>query len=47
METTGWFFFTPEAILNHRKWHNLLRSDVYVSRLRVIVVDEAHTVIKW
>ena len=40
-------FFTPEALLNHRKWCNLLRTDAYVSRLRVIVIDEAHTVVKW
>ena len=40
-------FFTPEALLNHRKWRNLLRTDAYVSRLRVIVIDEAHIVVKW
>ena len=40
-------FFTPEALLNHRKWRDLLRSDIYLSRLRVVVIDEAHTVINW
>ena len=40
-------FFTSEAILNHKRWHNLLRSDVYKERLQVVVIDEAHTVIKW
>lgn len=40
-------FFTPEALLNHKKWRNLLHTDAYVSRLRVVVIDEAHTVVKW
>ena len=40
-------FFTPEAILNHKRWHNLLCTNVYKERLQVVVIDEAHTVIKW
>ncbi|XP_065892414.1 uncharacterized protein [Dysidea avara] len=40
-------FFTPEAILNHKRWRNLLCSDVYKERLQFVVIDEAHTVIKW
>jgi len=40
-------FFTPEAMLNHKRWRHLLRSDVYKERLQVAVIDESHTVIKW
>lgn len=40
-------YFTPEALLEHSRWRNLLRGENYSSRLRVVVIDEAHTVIKW
>lgn len=40
-------YFTPEALLNHKRWRNVLHSEVYGQRLRVVVIDEAHTVIKW
>ena len=40
-------FFTPESVLNHKRWRNLLRSEIYMRRLRVIVIDEAHTVTEW
>ena len=40
-------FFTPGAMLNHKRWHNLLCSDVYKQRLQAVVIDEVHTVIKW
>ena len=40
-------YFTPEALFEHKKWRNLLRGEIYSSRLRVVVIDEAHTVIKW
>ena len=43
--TTSWFSFTPQALLNHRKWHHILCNDTYVSRLRVVAIDEVHTVI--
>ena len=40
-------YFTPEALLEHIRWRKLLRTEVYSTRLRVLVIDEAHTVIKW
>jgi len=40
-------FFTPEAILNHKRWRNILLTEIYALRLRVVVIDEAHTVVKW
>jgi len=40
-------FFTPEALLNHKRWRNLLHTEPYIQRLWVVVIDEAHTVIKW
>ena len=40
-------YLTPEVVLNHKRWHNLLRSEVYPQRLKVVIIDEAHTVIKW
>ena len=40
-------FFTPEMLLNKKKWRKMLLGDVYASRLRAFAVDEAHTVKKW
>ena len=40
-------FFTPELLINKRKWRELLKGAVYESRLRAFVIDEAHTVQKW
>jgi len=39
-------FFTPEAML-HSRWRRVLRGEPYATRLRVVVIDEAHTVIEW
>ena len=39
--------FSPEAILNQKRWRYLLRQEPYVSHLMALVVDEAHCVIKW
>eukprot|EP00731_Ephydatia_muelleri_P002966 Em0001g2966a len=40
-------FFTPEALLESRKWSRLLQSEEYSTRVKVLVIDEAHTVKKW
>ena len=40
-------FFTPEILLLTRRWRGLLSSPVYAEHLRVLVIDEAHTVKKW
>lgn len=40
-------YFTPEMLLGNQKWRKMLLDDVYISRLRAFVIDEAHTVIKW
>jgi superfamily II DNA helicase RecQ len=42
----GLVFFTPELLLE-KKWRAVLHSKVYMSRVRALVVDEAHTVKKW
>jgi len=39
-------FFTPEALLRSR-WRKVLRSEPYSTRLRVMVIDEVHTVVEW
>lgn len=39
--------FTPEMLLQSRKWREMLRNDVYTLKLRALVIDEAHTVKKW
>lgn len=39
--------FTPELLLDNKKWRSMLLGDVYSKRLRAFVVDEAHTVKKW
>ena len=40
-------YFTLEMILNSKRWRQMLLSEVYCSRLRVFVIDEADTVKKW
>ena len=40
-------FFTPEMLLDNRKWRRLFQDVVYATRLRCFVIDEAHTVKKW
>ena len=40
-------FFTPEMLLQRKKWRTLLKSPVYSNGLRGVVVDEVHTVKKW
>ena len=39
--------FTPEMLLDKKRWRRMLLDDVYSTRLRAVVVDEAHTVKKW
>ena len=38
--------FTPEALLENRKWRTLLQSVEYSTRVKVLVIDEAHTIKK-
>ncbi len=40
-------FFTPELIIDTKKWRKMLSSTIYSERLRGFVVDEAHCVAKW
>ena len=37
-------FFTPKAML-HGRWRKVLHSEPYATRLRVMVIDEAHTLL--
>ena len=39
--------FTPEMILGSQKWRSMLLGEIYSSRLRAFIIDEAHTVKKW
>ena len=39
--------FTPEMLVEKKAWRKMLLGDVYSTRLRAFVVDEAHTVKKW
>ncbi len=39
--------FTPEMLLDKKRWRTMLLGDVYSARLRAFVVDVAHTVKKW
>ena len=43
----GEYQFTPEMLVEQKQWRKMLLGDVYSSRLRAFVVDEAHTVKKW
>ena len=40
-------YFSPESILSHRRWRNLLKQEPYASHLVALVADEAHCVKKW
>ena len=42
-------FGSPESFLNEKKkkWRDMLTSSVYQSKLGLIAVDVAHTVIQW
>lgn len=39
--------FTPEMLLQSKKWRAMLSSDAYNCNLKALVVDEAHTVKTW
>ena len=39
--------FTLEMLIDKKQWRRMLLGDVYSSRLRAFVIDEAHTVKKW
>ena len=47
MEYSRYSVFTPEALLNNRKYRKLISSDIYHSRIYGLVIDEAHTAKKW
>ena len=47
MEEYQLILFTPEMLIEVKRWRKMLLEDVYSSRLRAFVVDEAHTVKKW
>ncbi|XP_062605474.1 ATP-dependent DNA helicase RecQ-like [Saccostrea cucullata] len=40
-------FGSPESFINNSKWRDMLKSEVYQQKLKLIVVDEAHTVTQW
>ena len=40
-------YFTPEMLLGSKKWRKMVLDDIYTSRLRAFIIDEAHTVVKW
>ena len=38
---------SPETLVGKPMWRSVLSSDVYVSRVVAVVVNEAHTVVHW
>ena len=40
-------FFTPELLLERKRWRHLLQKEHYMKRLKGFIVYEAHTVKKW
>lgn len=40
-------FFTPELLVTKTQWRELISGDVYKSRIKAFIVDEAHCVKKW
>ena len=43
----GVVYISPESLLRHVKWREMLRSDLYQQNLVGFIVDEAHCVKKW
>ena len=43
----GLAYISPEQLLAHGKWREMLRSDVHQERMVGFAVDEAHWVKKW
>ncbi|XP_041357539.1 Bloom syndrome protein homolog [Gigantopelta aegis] len=46
----GYFEFvfgSPEMLVSITEWRDMLKSTIYQDRLKMIVVDETHTVIQW
>ena len=35
-------YFTPELLLVNNKWRKMFVGDIYTSRMRTFVIDEAH-----
>lgn len=42
-----YIYSSPEHILGNSQWREMLRSEVFKSKVGLIVVDEAHTVVQW
>ena len=42
-----WYTSLLEALFDQDKWRDQLSDDKVAKRLRLIVVDEAHTVYSW
>uniref|UniRef100_A0A8W8N9U5 DNA 3'-5' helicase n=2 Tax=Magallana gigas TaxID=29159 RepID=A0A8W8N9U5_MAGGI len=40
-------FGSPEALLGDRKWRERLQTPEYQRKIKLIVVDEAHTIVQW
>ena len=40
-------YISPEMLIATTKWRNALQNEVYQSRLRAVIIDEAHCVKKW
>lgn len=38
---------SPEMLLASNKWREMLKSTIYQEKLKLIAVDEAHTVLQW
>lgn len=40
-------FSSPEMLFMRKHWRDMLTSDIYMSQLQALIIDEAHTVKKW
>lgn len=38
---------SPEMFLASTKWREMLKSTMYQEKLKLIAVDEGHTVLQW
>ena len=39
--------FTPELLINSKRWRSVLTSETYIQHMKGLVIDEAHCVKKW
>lgn len=40
-------FWSPQILVADTKWREIIKSHAYQIKLKLLIVDEAHTIIQW